>query len=98
MTGALSFAALVLLGLPWSRNGGWFLRATEQFVPDSSRHSRPDPGELAIEAMALALVAAIIGWAAHIVIVSWGLRPWGRPTGDQAADYDDRTLRAPRAP
>lgn len=97
VTSALAFAALVLLGLPWSRNGGWFVRATDPFLPGYPRHSPPDPGELANEALALAFVAAIIGWAAHIVIVSWGLRPWGRPGADLVADYDDQTSPFPRA-
>jgi hypothetical protein len=90
---AVAFAAVVLVGLPWSHEGGLFERATDPFLPGHPHLSRSECGALFVEAGALALVAAIIGWGAHTVIVSWGLRPWGRPGADLAADYADPPAR-----
>jgi hypothetical protein len=44
------------------------------------------------------IVAITVAWAGHAVLVRWGLRPSHRRIPDQAADYDDRTSPAPRAP
>ena len=94
----LVFLALAVLGLPWSQDGGVFFRMTDPFLPGHPPLSWARIGGLALEAVALALVAAMIGWAAQTVVISWGIRPWGRPTVDQAADYDDRTSPSPLAP
>jgi hypothetical protein len=91
---ATVFMVLVLFGLPHSKHS-LFVRFTDRQLSPPSFATVISRGEAVREAVGLAVLSVVIGWAGTTVIVAWGrLRClWAPP--DEAADYDDRASPSP---
>lgn len=86
---AVLFVTFMLVGLSL-RDHSLFVRLLDPYMAIPTIKPRIDYGMATAEALGYAALAAIVGWAATVVVLAWWNRLFSWPTYDQVADYDDR--------